>query len=255
MENESTILISVITATKNSSATILDCIDSVSMQSYSNVEHLIIDGQSWDGTIDILSAHSQKFSFMISESDQGIYDALNKGINYSKGDVIGFLHSDDVYSHVKVLSNIAKVFEDPNVSAVYGDLQYVLKNDLNYVIRNWASSKFYYKNLKLGWMPPHPTLYVRREWYKSIGSFDTSYRISADYLSILRMFSQKDFHPVYIPEVLVKMRSGGVSNRSIKNIIHKSREDLKTLHSTRIGGVGTLILKNLRKFCQLRIFN
>lgn len=202
--------------------------------------------------MDILRARRSDFSALLSEPDRGIYDALNKGIGLATGDVIGFLHADDVFAHSGVLSRIADAFSDPTVSAVYGDLQYVRKDNLDAVVRDWRSSPFHRRSLAWGWMPPHPTLYVRRGWYHRIGGFDPRYRISADYLFILQLFSSPGFHARYLEEVLVKMRIGGASNRSMRAIVRKSGEDLAALRETGVGGVGALLWKNLSKIGQLR---
>lgn len=247
--------ISIISATWNCAETIRDCLESVSSQSYLEREHVVIDGASDDGTVDFLLGVREKLSYFVSEPDQGIYDALNKGIASSTGDVIGFLHADDLYAHTHVLRDVANAFSDPAVCAVYGDLQYVRKDDPAVVVRHWKSSEFTPSRLAWGWMPPHPTLYVRREWYDRIGGFDTGYRIAADYFSILRLFSQPGFKAVYLPEVMVQMRLGGASNRSLSNIIRKSREDLDALHRSKIGafgGLGALLWKNASKLGQFR---
>lgn len=241
---------SVITATWNCQSTISDCLNSVSEQSHPNIEHIVIDGASNDGTLEILNDSRDHFSKLLSEPDNGIYDALNKGINLASGDVVGFLHADDLYAHRDVLRDLAKVFTDSSVCAVYGDLLYVKKNDPDTVVRHWKSAPFSAKHLSKGWMPPHPTLYVRRDWYKKIGGFDTRYRIAADYFSILQLFSQPGFKAVYLPQVLVKMRTGGASNRSLRNIIRKSLEDFDALRRTKVGGVWALIWKNLSKLGQ-----
>jgi glycosyltransferase involved in cell wall biosynthesis len=243
--------------TLNCVSTILDCLHSVESQTYSNREHIVIDGLSVDGTFDFLKLNRSKLAVLVSEKDRGIYDALNKGIERATGDIIGFLHADDFYAHPDVLSHIAEAFEaDSNICAVYGDLQYVDKDDSSSVVRHWKSSQFSTKKLAWGWMPPHPTLYVRREWYEKIGGLDTRYRISADYFSILQMFSDSAFRPVYLPEVLVKMRLGGTSNRSIKSLINKSIEDWDALSRTNVGalgGIGALFWKNFSKFTQFRL--
>jgi glycosyltransferase len=217
---------------------------------------VVIDGASSDGTLELLKSRQSQFAVLVSEPDEGIYDALNKGISSSSGDVIGFLHADDLYAHPNVLAQIAAEFEkDASVCAVYGDLQYVRKDDTSVVVRNWKSGTFSANRLAWGWMPPHPTLYVRREWYERIGGLDTRYRISADYLSVLQLFSQADFKEVYIPEVLVKMRLGGASNQTIKAIAQKSREDWDALRRTGVGafgGVGALLWKNLSKAGQFK---
>lgn len=242
--------ISIVTATWNCVDTVCDCLGSVASQLYANREHVVVDGASQDGTVQMLERHCSQLAVMISEEDQGIYDALNKGIAVASGDVIGFLHADDVYGGPDVLTEIAKVFEDPAVSAVYGDLQYVKKDNMTNVVRYWKSRPYSQTLLARGWMPPHPTLYVRREWYERVGGFDTKYRIAADYFSILSLFSQPDFKAVYLPMVMVKMRLGGASNRSLKNIVRKSREDLDALRRTGVGGLATLAWKNLSKLGQ-----
>ena len=247
--------ISVITATYNCATTLGDCLSSVASQTHANREHVVIDGASQDGTLDVLQARRSQLAAMVSEPDRGIYDALNKGIAHASGDVIGFLHADDVFASPDVLAHVAQAFADPAVCAVYGDLQYVRKDDMTQVVRVWQSDLFTLQRLNWGWMPPHPTFYVRREWYERIGGFDTHYRIAADYLSILQMFSQADFKSVYLPEVLVKMRLGGESNKSLKNLVRKSAEDWRALRITGVGafgGIGALVWKNLSKLGQFR---
>lgn len=248
--------ISVITATWNCEETIDDCLSAVEAQSYSNIEHLLIDGASSDGTMHKVQARLSQLATVLSEPDKGIYDALNKGIALATGDIVGFLHSDDLFAHPEVLTHIAEVFEsDPSVCAVYGDLNYVHKDDTAHVVRRWASKPFTPRRLAWGWMPPHPSLYVRREWYAYINGFDTRYHISADYHSILQLFSHPDFKAVHLPEVLIKMRLGGVSNRSLKAILCKSWEDLDALKRTGVGafgGFGALLWKNLSKIGQFR---
>ena len=246
--------ISVITATYNCVSVVEDCLASVAGQVYENVEHLIIDGGSSDATLEELQKYRTNIAKIISESDDGIYDALNKGIKHASGEVIGFLHSDDVFSSKDVLKNVASIFEaDSSVSAVYGDLVYVNRSMPDRVVRTWRSSTFVPYFLKQGWMPPHPTLYVRREFYERIGGFDKRYRIAADYFSILQLFSQPNFKAVYLPEVMIKMRLGGASNRSLGAILRKSIEDWDALRRSGFGIFGAsraLVLKNLRKYEQ-----
>ena len=190
---------------------------------------------------------------MISEVDNGIYDALNKGIKISTGDIIGFLHADDFFPNSFVLSEIVEAFSSQNIDAIYGDLNYVSRVDDKKVIRQWMSSGYKNGCLKLGWMPPHPTLYVRRHWYNKISGFDTDYMISADYKSVLELFLNKKFTSTYINKVLVVMRLGGTSNKSVKNICRKTKEDWKALRSVGFGycsALIALILKNFRKIKQ-----
>ncbi|MEW6037058.1 MAG: glycosyltransferase family 2 protein [Pseudomonadota bacterium] len=242
--------ISVITAVFNRADTIGQALTNVQVQTWPRVEHVVIDGGSTDGTLEVLEAQRDRLAVLVSEPDGGIYDALNKGIARSTGDVIGFLHADDIYAHDGVLARVAQAFADSSVGAVYGDLQYVSKDDTSKVIRHWRSASFTPRRLARGWMPPHPTLYVRRSVYERLGGFDTSYRIAADYDFIVRLFTQPGLRAVYLPHVLVKMRMGGASNRSLANVIQKSREDLRALRRHGVGGIGALAWKNLSKLGQ-----
>ena len=187
---------------------------------------------------------------LISERDQGIYDALNKGIKHATGDVVGFLHADDVFENSEVLSKVAVAFEDPAIDAVYGDLVYVRHDDIGQVIRYWRSGLYDDAALSRGWMPPHPTFYVRRSVYERLGGFDTRYRIAADYDTVLRFLAIGKIRAAYIPEVLVRMRAGGISNRSLKTIVRKSLEDMDVLRRNKVGGFRTLAWKNLSKLGQ-----
>ena len=242
--------ISVITATYNSCSTVRDAIESVLSQTWPDVEYIVIDGGSRDGTVDILNEYRHRFAYFISEPDKGIYDALNKGIRAATGDVIGFLHSDDLFENTEVLATIARTFAERDVDAVYGDLLYVSSNDPNRTIRYWRSGEFKPNSLLRGWMPPHPTFYVKRSLYEAAGFFDTSFRISADYESVLRFVGKHGAKLAYIDQVLVRMRLGGASNRSLANIVRKSREDLRAQQINGIGGLYTLVLKNLCKLPQ-----
>jgi glycosyltransferase len=242
--------ISVITAVYNSEATLGEAIASVAAQEHPDVEHLIIEGQSKDGSMAAIEAVVHDRMELVSEPDTGIYDALNKGIARATGDVVGFLHSDDFLAHTRVLSRIAEAFADPNVEAVFSDLDYVSQSDTSRVVRHWATGPFTLERLKWGWMPAHPTLYLRRSVYKRIGSFDTSFRIAADYDFILRYFTQTTAASVYIPEVLYKMRLGGESNRDLGRIRRKSMEDYRAIRRNGVGGPLTLVVKNLSKLSQ-----
>lgn len=247
------IKISVVTAAYNAVDTVEDCLDSLHSQDWPKIERILVDGASSDGTLDILRRRKAQIDTLVSEPDEGIYDALNKGMDLATGDVVGFLHADDVFASPSTLTHVAKALEDESISAVYGDLQYVNADDTDRIFRHWRSSPVSNRALSWGWMAPHPTLYVRREWYERIGGFDTSYSIAADYHHMLRLFGHPDFRAVHIPQVLVKMRVGGASNRSVGNIIRKSREDLRALQETGVGalgGYGALAWKNLSKLGQ-----
>lgn len=242
--------LSIITAVYNREATVAQAIASVAAQSHNDVEHLIIDGASTDGTLDAVQSLARPGMRVISEPDQGIYDALNKGIFAATGEVVGLMHSDDFFAHDRVLENVALAFERTGADAVYGDLDYVAAADTSRVVRHWRSGEFAPQRLVRGWMPPHPTLFVRREAMLRLGLYNTDYRIAADYEAILRWFGKGGLSLTYIPEVLVKMRLGGESNRSLDRIILKSREDYRALRSNGVGGFGALAWKNLSKLPQ-----
>lgn len=242
--------ISIITAVFNRAASIGHAIETVQRQTFADIEHLIIDGQSTDGTLEEVSRRTTPSLRLISEPDSGIYDALNKGINLARGDILGLMHSDDFLAHDRVLERVAKAFEDPAIDAVYGDLDYVAADNPNRIIRHWRAGAFKPNNLRRGWMPPHPALFIRRRVVEAHGAYDLRYRIAADYDAILRWFGRGGVRSAYIPEVLVKMRVGGESNRSLERILVKSKEDLQILRENEIGGVGTLLMKNVTKISQ-----
>lgn len=242
--------VTVITAVFNNRETIANAIDSVLMQLGVDFELVVIDGASTDGTLNVLRNYVDGISVLVSERDGGIYQALNKGVSLAGGDIVGFLHSDDMFADRSVLARIVAAFSDPHIDAVYGDLLYVCKNDPAKVVRHWRAGEYSRARLGWGWMPPHPTFYVRRAVYQRLGGFDVSYQIAADYDCMLRFLGQRGVRVAYIPEVLVKMRVGGASNRSLGNIIRKSIEDYRALRSNGIGGVGALAWKNLSKLTQ-----
>lgn len=240
--------ISIVTVTYNSARTLTATLQSVAAQNYKNIEHIIIDGNSKDDTLDIVARHGQHVVLTISESDKGIYDAMNKGMALVTGDFVGFLNSDDVLASEHSISRLAQAASEAD--AVYGDLEYVSENNLNCVVRRWHSGPYDQKRLAFGWMPPHPTFYIRRDLMRDVGGFDISMRIAADYEYILRCFTSRPLRVRYVNDVLVKMRLGGVSNRSIKTMLQKSREDLQAMRRHGVGGWGTLAAKNLRKIPQ-----
>ncbi len=251
--------ISVITATYNCRETIGDCLDSVVAQTHGDREHLVIDGASTDGTLALLQARRAGLADLVSEPDGGIYFGLNKGIARARGEVLGFLHGDDVFADAEVLARVAEAFADPGVMAVYGDLEYVSRTDPGRVVRHWRSRAFEPGLLRRGWMPPHPTLYLRRSVYARLGGFDTRYRIAADYDLMLRVLSQLPGRAVYLPRVLVRMRLGGESNRSLGSIARKSWEDYLALRRNGLGrpaglgAMGALAWKNLSKVPQILV--
>lgn len=242
--------ITVITAVYNSEATVAQAIASVAAQTYPDVEHLVIEGKSKDGSIAAIETAAHDQMILVSEPDKGIYDALNKGISRATGDVVGFLHSDDFLAHSAVLARIAAEFADPAVEAVFSNLDYVSQSETSRIVRRWATGPFALERLRRGWMPAHPTLYLRRSVYERIGMFDTDFQIAADYDFILRYFSQTSARSVYIPEVHYKMRLGGESNRDFGRIKRKSLEDYRAIRRNGVGGPITLIVKNLSKLGQ-----
>jgi glycosyltransferase len=245
--------VSIITATFNSAATVRDTMRSVSEQDYPFVEHIIVDGQSRDETLQIVNEFTHT-ALVVCEKDTGIYDAMNKGIRASRGDIIGMLNSDDMYAHREVISRVVSAFEDEDVQACYADLQFVQAKDPSRVTRTWKSGHFQPGSFYWGWMPPHPTFFVRKSVYEQVGLFDTSLRSAADYEMMLRILLKHKMHAFYIPEVIVKMRTGGMSTGSIQNRLKANREDRE---AWRINGLNpyffTLYLKPLRKITQFII--
>ena len=245
--------ISTITSVYNNKETIAEALESVLSQTHENIEYIVVDGASTDGTIDVINKYADKITTFVSEPDKGIYDGLNKGVALATGDVIGFLHSDDLFEDENVIAKIANEMSISGVDSIYGDLTYVSKEDTSKIVRYWKSGAYGLKKLKNGWMPPHPTFYVKREVYEKYGAFDTSFKIAADYDSILRFLGREGITTRYLPEVLVKMRVGGASNKSIKNLIQKSKEDLKAMKNNGVGHMGSLFLKNASKVKQFFI--
>lgn len=242
--------ISIITVCYNSAATIKDTLESIAAQEYANVEHIIVDGQSTDDTVKIASGYKH-VTKLVSEKDNGLYDAMNKGLQMAGGDVIGILNSDDVYADSFSLQKVAAAFADPQVQCVYGDLQYVHRLNLNKVIRTWKAGNFRHKNFLYGWMPPHPTFFVRKEVYEKVGLYNTILKSAADYEMMLRILYKHQYAPAYIPFVLVKMRSGGISNSSLRNRFRANREDARAWKlNEKKPHFFTLYLKPLRKIPQ-----
>jgi glycosyltransferase len=242
-------LISVITVAYQSAATIGDTLTSAAGQRGVRLEHLVIDGASRDDTLARVREHGSHVARVLSEPDRGIYDAMNKGLGLATGDLVGFLNADDVLADEQALARVARAAA-AGADVVYGDLVYVQADDLARVQRHWRSGSFSMRGLRTGWMPPHPTLYVRRTLMQELGGFDANLRIAADYDFILRCLSRPGLQVAYVPQVQVRMRAGGVSNRSLTSMKRKSSEDLLALRRSGVGGIGTLLCKNLRKVPQ-----
>lgn len=243
--------ISVITVVYNNCSTLADTIASVNAQDYTDLEHLVIDGGSTDGTVEVIEAHADKISYWVSEPDKGIYDAMNKGLRAANGEVIVMLNADDVYAHNQVLTKVMQVFEDETIEGVYGDLVYVKPDNLNQVVRCWYSGNYKSGYFLWGWMPPHPTFFVRKAVYDKYGFFDTQLRSAADYELMLRFIHKQGIKLAYLPEILVKMRTGGLSNASLKNRLQAAREDRKAWKINHLNPFFfTIWLKSFRKIPQ-----
>ena len=217
--------ISIITVAFNSVDTIKETIESIIAQNYTNIEYIIIDGGSKDGTLDLAKKYSKHIEYISSEPDNGIYDAMNKGINAATGDIVGILNSDDFYPNSFVLSNVASSFEKYNCDAIYGDLVYVKSDNVSKITRYWQAGKYSTSKIKNGWMLPHPTFFVKREIYQRYGLYNTALKSAADYEMILKLLYKHNISVYYIPMILVNMRLGGESNKSFWNRIKANKED------------------------------
>lgn len=259
--------ISIITATYNVSSTVASCLESFQQQTYP-AEHLIIDGASTDGTLDIVKKYKSNVAKLVSEPDSGIYDALNKGINLATGEVIGILHADDFYAGPDVLEKVARVFEDPLVDSCYGDLVYVAETqpekdakahderECFKIVRYWRAGVFSSKKFFWGWMPPHPTFFMRRSVYEKHGLFRLNLGSVADYELMLRFLVKHRITTEYIPEVLIKMRVGGTSNASFANRLKANRMDRRAWEVNELTSYPwTLWLKPIRKIPQYFLKN
>ncbi len=243
--------VSIITSCFNSEKTIEDTIQSVVSQTYPNIEYIIIDGKSTDKTLEKVNNYRDKITKVVSEEDKGIYDALNKGINIATGDIIGFLHSDDIFAHSNVIENIVEMFQKTETSAVYADLHYVSRENTKKIIRNWKSGDYKYGMFLNGWMPPHPTVYIKKDIYNQFGIFNLDFKTAADYELMLRFFHKHKVKLTYLNEVTIKMRVGGESNATIKNRINANKEDRKAWKINNIKPrFYTLWFKPLRKMYQ-----
>ncbi|MCX6239096.1 MAG: glycosyltransferase family 2 protein [Bacteroidia bacterium] len=244
--------VSIITATYESSKTISNCIVSVNAQCYPKIEHIVIDGNSKDDTVKIINNQLNRVYLMVSEPDKMVYDALNKGIRYATGNVIGVLHSDDMFGSEHTISNIVETFEKTEADVVYGDLVFVHRLDTTKVLRYWKSSPFSSRKLNFGWMPPHPTVFIRREVFEKYGCFDLSFCISSDYDFLLRVFKDSSLKFVYMPELITIMRIGGISTGTFKNSIRKSKQDYLVLKKNNIQfPLIAVLLKIISKIPQL----
>ena len=243
--------ISLITSTYNSAKTLRDTFESVKAQSYPDLEYIVIDGGSTDGTLDLIEEYKEIITYHRSEPDDGIYDALNKGIERATGEVVGFIHSDDLLASSDVVAQVANAFADPKVDAVYADLDYVDALNKEKIVRKWRSRAFDPQAFYRGWMPAHPTFYFRKKHYETFGMYDTTFKQSADYELMLRMLLKHQLKAKYIPSVWVKMRMGGASNASLKNRWVANQEDARAWKKNGLeSGPATRWMKPLSKLKQ-----
>jgi len=237
--------ISIITVSYNSKSTIVDTILSVANQTYQPKEHIVIDGGSTDGTVDKILDHRDKLSKIVSEADQGIYDAMNKGVSLAEGDIIGFLNSDDLYADTQILGEVVHWMQHYRLESVYGDLVYVDCHNMNRIVRYYSSKNFSPRQIALGCMPAHPTLFFRKKIYDKYGLFKIDYQIAGDFEYVARVFGNSDIRFAYIPKVMVKMRFGGTSTKSWKSNWILNKEILRACQDN---GIKTNIFKLFLKY-------
>jgi glycosyltransferase involved in cell wall biosynthesis len=243
--------ISIITVVYNGAAFIADAIRSVLGQDYAPIEYIVVDGGSRDGTVDIVRSFAEKVDRFISEPDQGIYDAMNKGLALATGEVVGILNADDIYANRHIVGKVVRKFLETGCDALYGDLVYVEANQIDRIVRYWKTGEYYTGAFVDGWMPPHPTFFVRRGVYERLGNFNTSLRTAADYELMLRFMYVHQIQVAYLPEVMIKMREGGASNATIKSRLLAHQEDRRAwVINNQQPKFYTLYLKPLKKIKQ-----
>lgn len=249
--------ISIITACYNSKETISDTLRTIQMQTHPDIEHIIMDGGSTDGTLEILEKNKAHIAHLTSGRDNGLYDAMNRGIAKATGDVIGLLNSDDMLAHKDVIANVAKTLADPGVDACYGDLVYVQRDNTDKVVRYWKSCDYKPELFGKGWMPAHPTFYVRKEVHdKHSMFFNVDYKYAADYELLVRLLYTHKINVAYIPDIMIKMRLGGTSNKSLKNILNQNRAIMDALDShnyeySSIKMFGSKIIERIKQYSKI----
>jgi glycosyltransferase involved in cell wall biosynthesis len=237
--------ISVVTVCLNAAETIGQTLQSIASQTYRDVERIVVDGVSTDATLDIVRQSQPPVARLISERDRGLYDAMNKGIAAATGDFLGFLNADDVYADAGVLSRIASALQATGCDALHGDLLYVSGSDPRKVVRYWKSEPYRSGLFEAGWHPAHPTLFVRTRLLQELGGFDTRFRYHADFDLMVRLFVEQRISSAYLPEVLVRMRTGGQSNRSIGNVVRGNRESYRIARRAGIASSPSWFLRKL----------
>ena len=237
--------ISIITVVYNNKETIKDAIDSILSQTYKDIEYIIVDGASTDGTVDIIKSYGDKITTFISAPDNGLYDAMNKGLALATGEVVGILNSDDFYMNAFVIEKIVKVFKEQNVDSVFADLVFVKPDNLDKVVRHYDSHYFHPSKFAYGWMPAHPTFFVKREIYQKYGVFKIEYKIAADYELLVRFLAKYKVSYFYLNEVIIKMRIGGISTSGLKSNYILNKE---LIRACRENGIDTNWLMVLSKY-------
>ena len=236
MEN---LTISIVTVCYNSERFIRTAIDSVLSQTYPLIEYIIIDGASKDGTMDIVKSYGKKISVVVSEPDKGIYDAMNKGLKLATGDYVAVLNSDDFYTNNQVIENVVKLLEEAQTDSLFADLTYVETENTNHQVRYWKSNEFVTGSFKMGWHPAHPTFFVKKSIYEKYGYFNLDIQLAADFELMLRFLEKHQISSCYLALPIIKMRLGGATNKSIKNIINQNIECYK---SFKINGLSVSLL-------------
>lgn len=226
--------VSIITVTYNSAKFVDDCINSIIRQNYKNIEYIVVDGNSTDGTVDIIKKYSAYITKWISEEDNGMYEALNKGMQLATGDIVGILNSDDVLASADVISEIVNCFQQNNVDSLYGDLVYVDPFDLQKVLRFWKGLPYNRRRFKYGWMPAHPTFYIRRELIEKFGGYESHYFTAADFEFMARYLFRFKISSYYLPKLIVKMRAGGASNESFSRRLKANQRDYLAMKKNKI---------------------
>ncbi len=237
--------VTVITACLNRVATVGEAIQSVAEQSHGDIEHIVVDGGSTDGTLEVVKGYGSAISRLLPGPDRGLYDALNKGVLASSGDLIGFLHSDDFYADRDVLRTVVGEMTRGTLDAIYGDVAFVTPDRPHRVTRIYSSRRFRPARIAWGWMPAHPALFVSRRLFERFGLFKTDYRIAADFEFVARVFGRGDIRHAYLPQILVKMRTGGISTRGWRSTLILNRE---VLRACRENGIRSSYLKILSKY-------
>ncbi len=251
MRPRESIKLSIVTAVYNRAATVQCAIESVTKQTYKNVEYIVIDGMSDDETPQIIEKHRSAITTAIREPDSGLYDALNKGIQHATGDVVGFLHADDLFYSPNVLTSVAAAFQDATVDAIYGDLVYVNSQDPDRVVRYWKAGEYQRSRFRSGWMPPHPAVYVRSDVYRRLGGYRTDWGSAADYECMLRLMYKGQIKVKYVPEIFTKMRVGGSSNATLSNRWKANQQDHLAWQANGLRPpMGLRLTKPLRKLAQ-----